>query len=62
MTAGSGTPLWVRALRALSLLVGIGALVSSRLRALGAAVRTTLGRSTDGGGDPGYGGPAAESS
>ncbi|MCM6774255.1 hypothetical protein NDR87_12305 [Nocardia sp. CDC159] len=34
MTAGSGTPMWVRALRLVSLLLGIAALIRDELRAL----------------------------
>ncbi|NKY87984.1 hypothetical protein [Nocardia veterana] len=34
MTAGSGTPMWVRALRVMSVLLGIAALVRERVRAV----------------------------
>ncbi|MBB5911324.1 hypothetical protein BJY24_000191 [Nocardia transvalensis] len=42
MTAGSGTPMWVRALRAVSVLLGIAAFLRARLRTLTAPATTTL--------------------
>ncbi|MGV9677434.1 hypothetical protein ACWDSJ_19345 [Nocardia sp. NPDC003482] len=44
MAAGSGTPMWVRALRVVSLLLGIVALAREELRSLTATLRTAVRR------------------
>ncbi|WP_280360895.1 hypothetical protein [Nocardia wallacei] len=44
MTAGFGTPMWVRVLRVVSVLLGIAALLRTQVRALGARVSTGLRR------------------
>ncbi|WP_280268342.1 hypothetical protein [Nocardia wallacei] len=47
MAAGSGTPMWVRVLRVVSVLLGIAAYLRARVRALGAAAAAALRRLAD---------------
>ncbi|MBF6149898.1 hypothetical protein [Nocardia nova] len=44
MTAGSGTPMWVRGLRVVSVLLGIAALVRDGVRAVATTASNTLRR------------------
>ncbi|WP_157122289.1 MULTISPECIES: hypothetical protein [Nocardia] len=44
MTAGSGTPMWVRGLRVVSVLLGIAALVREGVHAVASAASNTLRR------------------
>ncbi|GAB2728129.1 hypothetical protein [Nocardia thraciensis] len=47
MVAGSGTPMWVRALRLVSLLLGTAAFLRARVRAFSAATVAALRRPAD---------------
>ncbi|MFI5779722.1 hypothetical protein [Nocardia sp. NPDC051570] len=53
MIAGSRTPIWVRVLRFISVLLGIAALIRGRIRALDAVAMSAVSRPRyDADGDP----------
>jgi hypothetical protein len=46
MTAGKGTPIWIRVLRVASVLLGVVSLILTQVRTLGGSVSSTLHRLT----------------